>query len=113
MPDPSVHSDLLQGGWADKPFAPFHGGIEICVLQDGAPRVALLRYAAGARAPLHRHPGLETVLVLEGSQTDENGHYPTGSFVLNPPGTQHSVWSDEGCVVLIQWTEPVVFLESA
>ncbi len=92
-------------------FSPFRDGIEICVLQPGKPQVALLRYQPGADAPRHRHAGLETVLVLDGSQSDENGHYPVGSFVVNPAGTEHSVRSDEGCVVLIQWTEPVIFLE--
>jgi len=112
MPDPLHFGALLGGGWHGMTFAPFRPGIEICVLQDGAPQVALLRYAAGARAPRHRHPGLETVLVLDGSQSDEIGHYPAGSLVLNPPGSAHSVWSDEGCTVLIQWSEPVVFLEA-
>ena len=112
MRDPAAHLGLAAGGWRGKEFAPFRDGIDICVLQDGVPQVALLRYAAGSRAPRHRHKGLETVLVLDGSQSDENGHYPAGSLVLNPPGSTHSVWSEEGCVVLIQWAKPVVFLES-
>jgi len=31
--------------------------------------------------------------------------------VLNPEGTVHSVRSEEGCVVLIQWDRPVEILE--
>jgi anti-sigma factor ChrR (cupin superfamily) len=49
--------------------------------------------------------------VLAGSQDDENGHYPAGTLVMNPEGSTHSVTSGEGCVVLIQWTRPVEFLE--
>jgi len=30
--------------------------------------------------------------------------------VLNPVGSEHSVWSDNGCVVPIQWNLPVVML---
>lgn len=102
--------DLLSGGWRDAPFRPFREGVEICPIRDGAPAVALLRYAPGAGVPTHLHPGLETILVLDGVQSDEAGDYPVGSLILNPPGSQHSVWSDPGCVVLIQWTLPVEFV---
>jgi anti-sigma factor ChrR (cupin superfamily) len=64
----------------------------------------------GASVPRHRHAGLETIVVLDGSQSDENGDYPVGTLVLNPAGTEHSVWSSGGCVVLIQWNLPVIFL---
>jgi hypothetical protein len=37
---------------------------------------------------------------------------PQGALVLNPEGTSHIVWSEDGCVVLIQWTLPVEFLPS-
>ncbi len=49
--------------------------------------------------------------MLEGAQSDERGRYDAGDFVLNAAGTEHSVWSDEGCVVLIQWERPVRMLE--
>ena len=61
--------------------------------------------------PRHRHAGLETILVLEGVQCDENGNYPQGTLVFNAVDTEHSVWTDEGCVVLIHWTLPVVILQ--
>lgn len=78
---------------------------------EGAPAVALLRYAAGAAAPRRLHQGLETIVVLEGFQRDERGVYPAGSVVLHPRGSIHSVASDDGCVVLIQWDRPVRFVE--
>ena len=71
----------------------------------------MLRYQAGAMVPRHRHPGLETVLVLEGTQSDEQATYGVGSLVINPAGSIHSVWSERGCVVLIHWERPVEFLE--
>jgi anti-sigma factor ChrR (cupin superfamily) len=104
--------DLLSGGWETAPFAPFRDGVEIARLHDGPPSVALLRYAPGAGVPAHLHRGLETILVLEGTQSDDRGDYPQGSFILNPEGTSHRVWSETGCVVLIQWTLPVEFLPS-
>jgi anti-sigma factor ChrR (cupin superfamily) len=107
MADPRSIAGLLQGGWDHLPFEHFRDGVEICRLWPGTPEVALLRYAAGAAVPLHRHTGLETILVLSGSQRDDAGEYGTGSIVFNPAGSQHRVWSDAGCVVLIQWEKPV------
>ena len=46
--------------------------------------------------PRHRHAGLETIVVLEGVQSDENGDYAAGAVVLNPQGSEHSVWSRGG-----------------
>lgn len=101
---------LLPDGWRALRFRPFRPGVEIAPLLEGSPAVALLRYAPGAGVPRHRHTGLETILVLEGTQSDERGDYPVGSLVLNLAGSVHSVWSDAGCTVLIQWERPVEFL---
>jgi anti-sigma factor ChrR (cupin superfamily) len=104
----------LANGWRELIFEPFRVGVDVHWIYngtDGEPTVALLKYAPGAGVPRHRHAGLETIFVLDGAQSDENGTYAKGSFVLNPVGTEHSVWSDEGCVVLIQWDKPVVFVD--
>jgi anti-sigma factor ChrR (cupin superfamily) len=102
---------LLSGGWRSLAFEPFRNGINVHWLVRGGPEepsAAILRYEPGARVPRHLHAGLETIMVLDGVQSDENGDYPAGTFVLNPAGTEHSVWTDGGCVVLIQWALPVV-----
>lgn len=109
MDDPMAFAGLL-ADWRARRFEPFRDGVEISVLRDGVPGVAILRYAPGAGVPRHRHPGLETILVLEGVQSDERGDYPAGSLILNPEGTEHSVWSETGCTVLIQWNRPVEFV---
>ena len=103
--------DLINGGWKDMLFRPFRDGVDISEIKTGTPAVALLRYQPDASIPYHMHRGLETILVLEGVQSDEFGDYPAGSVILNPEGTKHSVWSTEGCVVLIHWQQPVQFLE--
>ncbi|AZQ69598.1 allophanate hydrolase [Silicimonas algicola] len=101
----------MKGAWQDADFQPFRDGVEICWIRRSDPGVALLRYAPGARVPRHLHTGLETIFVLEGSQCDESGTYAAGSVVLNPEGSVHSVWSDEGCVLMIEWERPVRILE--
>jgi anti-sigma factor ChrR (cupin superfamily) len=111
MSEPLHLAGFLPGGWEGAAFSPFREGVEIAQLHDGPPGVALLRYAPGASVPAHLHRGLETILVLRGSQSDDRGTYGEGALVLNPEGTSHRVWSEDGCVVLIQWTLPVEFLQ--
>ena|SRR5689334_3976461 len=88
-------------------------GVDILHLAGQAasgPSVALLRYQPGARVPPHVHSGFEVIYVLEGAQSDENGSYEAGTLVVNREGEGHSVWSDGGCLVLIVWERPIVFL---
>jgi anti-sigma factor ChrR (cupin superfamily) len=104
---------LASGGWRDLAYEPFRDGIDVhWLVQGGAdePSMAVLAYRPGASVPRHRHAGGETILVLEGTQSDENGDYAAGAVVFNPPGTAHSVWSAQGCVVLIRWDLPVVMI---
>ncbi|RWP75492.1 MAG: allophanate hydrolase, partial [Mesorhizobium sp.] len=80
---------LLDGGWRDLAFEYFRDGISVHWLLKGGPvepSVAILKYRSGASVPRHRHVGLETIVVLEGTQSDENGDYPVGSVILNPVG---------------------------
>ncbi|RWN65310.1 MAG: allophanate hydrolase [Mesorhizobium sp.] len=105
---------LTDGAWRDLTFEHFREGISVHWLLKGGPAepsVAILNYRPGAGVPRHRHVGLETIVVLEGMQSDGNGEYPAGSVVLNPAGTEHSVWTKDGCVVLIQWNLPVIILD--
>ncbi len=113
MIKPFSLANILAGGWKGYQFGPFREGIEIAYLIEGEPAVALLRYAPDARVPEHRHPRLETVYILEGSQRDERGVYSVGDVVFNTEGSMHSVVSDQGCVVLIQWTKPIEFVDAA
>ncbi|MGH1479459.1 MAG: cupin domain-containing protein [Geminicoccales bacterium] len=62
-------------------------------------------------APIHEHSGFEHILMLDGRQEDEHGTYGPGAFVINSPGSRHSVKSPEGCVALLIWERPVRFIE--
>lgn len=110
----TAFAGLLEGGWRDLAFTPFRAGVDICILHQGgdtSTTVALLRYEPGASVPSHRHRGLETIIVLEGAQSDEHGTYRAGDTVLNQAGSVHRVWSDTGCTVLIIWEKPVEVLD--
>ena len=109
MPE-TTRENLAAGGWKELEFGPFRDGVTlhwIKPFEGDQPGVALLKYEAGAVVPRHRHEGLETILVLHGTQSDETGDYGAGTYIVNAAGTEHSVWSDTGCVVLIQWDRPV------
>ncbi|HTV23378.1 MAG TPA: cupin domain-containing protein [Polyangiaceae bacterium] len=93
-------------------YEPLRPGIDVLWLyKDDASgsSCAVLRYQPGSEVPEHTHQGFEHVYILAGEQSDDRGSYPKGSFVINPPGTAHRVWSKDGCLVLIVWQRPVAF----
>lgn len=63
---------------------------------------SVVRYAPGSSFPTHIHGGGEEFLVIEGVFSDENGDYPVGTYVRNPPGSSHAPFSNEGCVILVK-----------
>jgi anti-sigma factor ChrR (cupin superfamily) len=98
------------------PWQPFREGVDIYRLYgDGVsgPTAALLRYRAEGRVPMHEHAGYEHILVLSGSQRDQNGTAAAGTLIINAPGTRHSVVSEAGCIVLAIYEKPVRFDEPA
>jgi anti-sigma factor ChrR (cupin superfamily) len=99
---------------ADSPeWETLRPGVRILSLFEGPPgdyKTALLRYQPGATVPAHVHLGDEHIHILAGAQEDESGAYAAGSYVHNPAGTAHRVWSEEGCLALIHWRAPVRFL---
>jgi len=96
------------------PWKRLTDGVEIHRLYgDGitGPTAALLRFEPGGKVPLHLHPGHEHILILHGSQTDQNSTAETGTLMINPPDSAHRIVSKEGCIVLAIYTEPVRFLD--
>jgi gamma-glutamylcyclotransferase (GGCT)/AIG2-like uncharacterized protein YtfP len=48
--------------------------------------------------------------MLAGEQVDEVSKAETGSLIINPPGSSHSILSENGCIVLAIYEKPVKFL---
>lgn len=110
-----VWSGLLDSDFDSADFAwqGFRAGVDIIFLHGDAAygcSCALLRYQPGAEIPRHLHMGMEFLLVLRGSQTDDRGHYRQGSFLINPASSSHAIISEEGCIVLAIWERPVKFV---
>jgi anti-sigma factor ChrR (cupin superfamily) len=102
-----------QTDWTRFPWQPFREGVELARLYgdaDAGPSMALLRYQPGARVPKHVHQGLEHIIVLAGSQEDDDGVYEVGSVLMHGAKTSHVVRSTTGCVVLAIWAQPVKLL---
>jgi anti-sigma factor ChrR (cupin superfamily) len=68
----------------------------------GSEHVALVKWAPGTVFQPHGHPGGEEILVLEGVFEDEQGTYPTGSWLRNPAGSSHRPWSEAGCTIWVK-----------
>lgn len=64
--------------------------------------VALVRWAPGTRFAAHQHWGGEEIFVIEGTFQDEHGSYPAGSWIRSPHLSQHTPWSDEGCLIYVK-----------
>ena len=63
---------------------------------------SIVRYAAGSSFSSHLHAKGEEFLVLDGVFSDENGDYPPGTYVRNPPGSRHAPRSENGCRILVK-----------
>ncbi|WP_447469814.1 cupin domain-containing protein [Vibrio harveyi] len=63
---------------------------------------SIVKYELNSAFATHPHPYGEEILVLEGVFSDEHGDYPAGTYIRNPPGSQHAPFSREGCVILVK-----------
>ena len=63
---------------------------------------SVVRYDPGSSFSEHSHPLGEEIMVLEGVFSDENGDYGVGTYIRNPPGSRHSPFSRQGCILLVK-----------
>lgn len=78
-------------------------GLTVMALHEFGPEsVNLYRLAPGVSVPEHTHEAGEEFLVLEGTLTDEHGHYPKGTWVRQPAGSSHQPYSDGGCLLYVK-----------
>lgn len=65
-------------------------------------QVALVKWAPGTRFQQHRHWGGEEIFVLDGTFADEQGVYPQGTWLRNPPDSVHTPFSETGCLIYVK-----------
>ena len=75
-------------------------GPDLCELSPAPDaRVVLLRFPPGSRIGWHEHERGEELVVVQGCLHDDQGVYPRGSWLRQPPGSGHEVHSPEGCLL--------------
>lgn len=67
----------------------------------------LLKFEPGARYPGHNHPGGEEIFVLEGEIHLGRDHLRAGDYLYTAPNNKHAVYSETGCVVLVNVPQEV------
>lgn len=99
----SVAIDTLSSGWVASP-AP--GVLRMLLERDGGEKTtratSVVSYQSGSHFSSHMHPKGEEFFVLSGTFSDENGDYPAGTYVRNPPTTSHQPFSQDGCMMLVK-----------
>jgi anti-sigma factor ChrR (cupin superfamily) len=99
-PPTSLYVDVAARAWVERrPSVHWK-----TLWEDGDRRAVLIRYAAGAVVPRHRHLGDEQIFVLEGAVSDDTGTVTAGNYVRRPPGCIHTVTSTAGAVVIAVMT---------
>lgn len=69
---------------------------------EKARATSIVRYAPDSHFPYHLHPGGEEILVLSGTFSADDRHYPAGWYLRNPPTSGHQPYSDEGAVIFVK-----------
>ncbi len=91
-----------QHQWIKSP----QNGVERVMLDrvgaEKARATSLVRYAPNSHFPHHQHPGGEEILVLSGTFSADDKHYPAGWYLRNPPASGHTPYSDEGAVIFVK-----------
>jgi len=63
---------------------------------------SVVRYAPGSSFPHHVHDGGEEFLVLGGVFSDDYGDFPAGTYVRNPPLSEHAPFTENGCTIFVK-----------
>ncbi|HXH81845.1 MAG TPA: cupin domain-containing protein [Candidatus Tectomicrobia bacterium] len=107
--DRSTYLDVSQIDWEPLPYPGCWS--KVLYRDDSGRLTTLTRMEPGARLPKHRHVGLEQSYVLQGTLVDDDGACAAGDFVWRRPGSVHSAWTPDGCLVLGVFEQPNEFLE--
>ena len=70
--------------------------------EEVARATSLVRYEPNSSFDAHSHDGGEEILVLDGVFSDEDGDYPAGTYIRNPPNSSHSPKSMAGCTLFVK-----------
>jgi len=70
--------------------------------KNGGQGSYLLKMDPGAKSLPHEHTNYEEFLILDGELIDpDNKVFKKGDFVTFEPGSQHSSYTKDGCLILV------------
>lgn len=95
-----MHGDEI--AWQDSPMAGVSRRMLDRIGDEVARATSIVRYAPGSSFSSHVHTGGEEFIVLDGVFSDEHGDFPAGSYIRNPPQSQHTPGSAPGCVIMVK-----------
>jgi hypothetical protein len=96
----AVHTARIP--WMPSPMAGVARRMLDRIGEEVARATSIVRYAPDSHFSAHRHGGGEEFLVLEGVFQDEQGDYPAGYYVRNPPTSAHTPSSQTGCTIFVK-----------
>ncbi len=95
--------DTSSASWFPSPAS---GVTRLLLERDGGEKTlratSIVAYAENSHFTPHLHPLGEEFFVLSGTFSDENGDYPAGTYVRNPPQSSHQPFSKEGCLIWVK-----------
>jgi len=92
----TLHPDELV--WHEAAVA----GMKVAPLSKIHHRLALVFWRPGTRAHAHRHPHGEEIFVLRGELRDDEGVYPSGSWLRFAPGSAHAPYAEQSTLILLR-----------
>ncbi len=90
-------------------------GVTIAVLHaDPVTRrlSALVRCQPGVHYPVHRHAGIEEILMLEGNFVCDGNVYGVGDYLLSGSGSSHDPESPDGCLFFVRTSMDDQFVDA-
>ncbi len=112
---PATPAEPLHRRMADLTWLDVGLGVRLAPLHadSAGAGTALLRFAPGARAGSHRHPGGEDLYVIHGRLRVGDRALESGDFLHTPPGGVHDAEANVETLVLVSVPTPVEFLDEA
>jgi ChrR Cupin-like domain len=96
----AIHGARLE--WTPSPIPGVDRRMLDRVGDEVARATSIVRCAPHSRFSPHTHDGGEEFLVLDGVFQDEQGDYPAGTYVRNPPTSRATPGSEPGCTLFVK-----------
>ena len=91
-----------ENNWVASPMPGVHRRMLDRIGEEVARATSIVRFDPGSAFSPHTHDGGEEYLVLDGTFQDEDGDFPTGFYVRNPPTSSHIPAARDGATILVK-----------